>query len=62
MSNQPEKIAIHAGPEENAPVIGFANSGYGMSEEWWAEILKARDNGSLWGIYKDGDVLVATTF
>ena len=62
MSNQPEKIAILAGPEENAACIGFANSGYGMDEKWWADVLNARDNGCLWGVYKDGDKLVAVTF
>ena len=33
-------------------VIIFAKKGLGMSEHWWKETHRARNNGSLYGIYK----------
>jgi hypothetical protein len=47
-----DKIAISESKNFNSKVLKFANSGCGMSERWWNETYRIKENGSLWGIYQ----------
>lgn len=62
MTKTIEKIAIHAG-KDSEKIIAFATQGYGMSDCWWADTQKARENGCLHGVYQTASgKLRRTTF
>ena len=45
------KIPIHEA-KNSEKILAFANSGYGMSKEWWEKIYNYDQNGLLWGVYR----------
>ena len=45
-----DKIPIHE-CKHSEKVIAFANSGHNMSNQWWKETFKLKENGELWGVY-----------
>lgn len=47
-----DEIAIHESKNPDSKVVKFANSGCGMSERWWNETYRIKENGSLWGVYQ----------
>jgi hypothetical protein len=47
-----EAIAIYESSDFYARIIKFANSGCGMSEGWWSETYRMKDEGELVGVYQ----------
>jgi hypothetical protein len=47
-----DKIAIHANKNSDSRIVKFSNSGHGMSEKWWNETYRIKENGLLWGVYE----------
>jgi hypothetical protein len=45
------KVAIYES-KNSEKCIGFASSGWGMSNNWWRETYNSEQNGELWAVYK----------
>ena len=47
-----DAIAICESNNLDARIIKFASSDCGMSERWWSETYRMKDNGELRGVYQ----------
>lgn len=47
-----DTIAIFESNDFDARIVKFAKSGCGMSESWWRETYRMKEEGELLGVYQ----------